>query len=160
MKMEKIILDTITWSTPEYSHKERSNDWLWTVGLIVIVGCGFALWFHNYIFAIFIFIAGASLIMFSIREPGEVTFKIETDGFTMGRDTYDWDKLKSFNIKEKETEEYAKLLIETKKHFLPVYTIILPKKMIEQVKNNLIKVIPTSEINESQSMLFAEKIGL
>lgn len=160
MEIEKITLDTITWSTPEYSHKERTNDWFWTVGLIAVVGCGVAVWFHNYIFAIFIIIAGASLIMFNIREPEEVTFIIETEGLTMGRDLYPWKELKSFNIKEKDQSENAKLLIETKKHFLPIYTIILPKEMVEQVKKNLIKVIPASEINESQSMLFAEKIGL
>lgn len=160
MEMEKIILDTITWSTPEYSHKERSNDWFWTIGLIAVVGCGIALWFHNYIFAIFIILAGASLIMFNIRKPEEITFTIETEGLTMGREAYPWKNIKSFNIKEKDSDEYAKLLIETKKHFLPIYTIILPKEMVEQVKKNLIKVIPASEINESQSMIFAEKIGL
>ena len=50
--MDEIELDTITWTVPEYSHKERDNDWFWTIGLIAIVGCGIAFWFHNYLFAL------------------------------------------------------------------------------------------------------------
>jgi hypothetical protein len=160
METDKIKLETISWSSPEYYHKERSNDWFWTVGIIAIIGSVAAVWFNNYIFAIFIIISGASLIMFTIRPPHDTNFIIETDGLTMGRDLYEWKKIKSFNIKETEKDLYAKLLIETNKNFLPIYTIILPKEYTSKVKENLLKVIPISEINESQSMLFAEKIGL
>lgn len=160
METDKIILDTISWSAPEYYHKEHGNDWFWTVGLIALIGCGITIWLHNYIFAIFIFISGCSLIMFTIRAPHDIIFTIETKGLTMGRDFHTWKSIKSFNIKDNETDIYAKLLIETSKHFLPIYTIPLPKEHMEKVKENLLKVIPRSEINESQSMLFAEKLGL
>lgn len=157
--MDEIIINTIEWSAPEYSHKERDNDWFWTIGLVTIVACGIAVWTHNYVFAIFLFISGSCLIMFTIRPPEIITFIIETKGLSMGKDLYEWKRIKSFNVKNNTADAYAKLLIETNKHFLPIYTISLPKDKVGEVKETLFKVTTRSEINESPSMLFMEKLG-
>jgi len=157
--MDEIKLNTIEWTVPEYSHKERDNDWFWTLGLITIVSCGIAIWLHNYVFAIFLFVAGSSLILFTIRHPQEITYKIETKGLTMGKDLYPWKSLKSFNFKNIETEPFAKLMIETSKYFLPIYTIPVPKEQEQKIKETLLLVIPRSEIDESKSMVFMEKLG-
>jgi hypothetical protein len=98
--------------------------------------------------------------MFNIRKPKDSNFSIETKGLTMGKDAYEWKNIKSFNIKESEEDSFSKLLIETKNHFLPIYTIPLPKGMDDKVKENLLRVLPRSEINEPKLIIFAEKIGL
>lgn len=157
--MDEIKLNTVEWRVPEYSHKERENDWFWTIGLITVVACGIAIWLHNYVFAIFLLISGASLILFTLRHPQEVTYKIETKGLSMGKDLYPWKGLKSFNIKNIEHEPYAKLMIETSKYFLPVYTIPVPKDLETRVKETLLLVLSRSEIDESRSMVFMEKLG-
>lgn len=157
--MDEIIINTIMWQAPEYSHKERDNDWFWTIGLITIIACGIAIWLHNYLFSVFIFISGCCLIMFTMRPPEIITFIVETKGLSMGKDLYEWKSIKSFNIKNNTTDAYAKLLIETSKHFLPIYTIPLPKDKIDEMKTTLLKIIPRSEIDESKSMVFMEKLG-
>jgi len=157
--MNEVKIDTIEWLAPEYSHKERDNDWFWTIGLITIVACVIAIWLHNYVFAIFLFISGASLILFTLRRPPNVNYKIESKGLTMGKDHYDWKKIKSFNLKYNEGDIFAKLLIETSKYFLPVYTIPFPKEKAKEIKKNLLLIIPRSEIDESKSMVFMEKLG-
>lgn len=157
--MDEIKINTIEWSAPEYVHKERSNDWFWAIGLVTIVACGIAIWLHNYVFAIFLLISGGCLIMFTLRAPQEVKYVIETKGLTMGKDLHTWKSIKSFNIKKNDTDSSAKLLIETGKHFLPIYTIPLPKELAEEVKDTLLKVATRSEIDESRSMIFMEKLG-
>jgi hypothetical protein len=159
--MDEIKINTIQWSAPEYSHKERDNDWFWAICLITIVACGVAIWLHNYVFAIFLFISGGCLILFTFRHPQDVNYIIGNKGLSMGKDLYSWKVLKSFNIKDNENESdlYFKLLIETSKYFLPIYTIPLPKEMREEVKETLLKIIPRSEIDESKSMVFMEKLG-
>lgn len=157
--MDEIKINTIEWSAPEYTHKERGNDWFWTLGLITIVACGIAIWLHNYVFAVFLVISGCCLIMFTMRRPQDITFIVETKGLTMGRDLHTWKSLKSFNIKNNEHDVYAKLLIETSKYFLPIYTLPFPKEKIDEVKEALLKVLPRSEIDESKSMIFMEKLG-
>ena len=157
--MDEIKLNTISWSAPEYTHKERGNDWFWTIGIVTIVACGIALWLHNNVFAIFLLVSGGCLIMFTLRHPQDVIYIIETKGLSMGKDLYEWKGLKSFNIKNDDKSEYAKLLIETSKYFLPIYTIPVPKEQSEEVKQTLLQVLPRSEIDESKSMVFMEKLG-
>ena len=157
--MDEIKIEKIEWSAPEYSHKERSNDWFWTIGIITIIACGIALWLRNNVFAIFLLISGGCLIMFTMRHPRDITYIIETKGLSMGKDLHPWKDIKSFNIKDDEPGIYAKLLIETSKYVLPIYTIPLPKNEMDEVKEVLLKVSKRSEINESQSMLFMEKLG-
>ena len=158
---DEVIIDKVEWSAPEYTHRERTNDWFWTVSVLTIVACGFALWSQNYIFAIFLALSGLCLIIFTVRHPREVDHMIETKGFTMGkRDFYEWKKIKGFNVKDGPDDRYVKLLIETTGHFLPIHTIPVPKDKIAEVKMNLFKLIPKIDIDESQSTIFAEKIGL
>ena len=157
--MDEVQINTISWQAPEYTHKERGNDWFWTIGIITVVACIIAIWLHSYVFAIFLLLSGLCLIMFTIRKPQDVIYTIETKGLFMGKDLYEWKGLKSFNIKKNDSDMYAKLLIETSKYFLPIYTIPLPKENVEEVKQALFKVLSKSEIDESKSMVFAEKLG-
>ncbi|NVN97142.1 hypothetical protein HXX01_02835 [Candidatus Nomurabacteria bacterium] len=155
--MEEIILDKIEWQAPEYKHKDKSIDFIWAIGLVAIVMCGFAIWQANYVFAIFILVSAATLILFSIRQPQDIVFIIETNGFSMGKDKYEWKKIKGFNIKKQDNE--ASLLIELDKYLLPVYTVALPLELADNARENLLKVIPNIELEESKSMKFMEKIG-
>jgi len=155
--MEEITINKIEWRAPEYKHEEKSMDFLWTIGLVTLILFGLAIWKNNYLFAVFLAISGASLVFFSIREPEEISFSIETSGFTMGKEKYEWKNVKGFNIKKE--EKYNVLLVEINKYLLPVYTIPLPTDIIPEVRESLLKVIPGKELEESKSMKFMEKIG-
>ena len=155
--MDEIVLESIEWQAPEYNHKKKTPDFLWTIGLIAFAVAVVSLWFGNIVFAIFVILAGASLIMFTVREPGQMNFSIKTEGLGVGKEKYEWKNIKGFNIIKGEV--YGKLLIETSKYFLPVYAIPFPISMEEQIKTELSKVIQKIEIKESASMAFAEKIG-
>lgn len=155
--MDEIIIDKVEWSAPEYKHEEKSIDFIWAIGLVALVACGIAVWQHNYLFAVFLIIAGASLILFSIRHPRDVSFSIETTGITIGKDKYEWKSIKGFDIKKNDGSPV--LLIELDKYFLPVYTIPLPLDLIPSIKESLLKVIPNIELEESKSVKFMEKVG-
>ncbi len=155
--MEEVIINKIEWYAPEYKHKEKSIDFIWTIGLVTIVSCVIAFWLKNYLFAVFILISGASLILFSIRHPEDVYFSIEDEGFTLGKDRYSWTKIKGYNIKKENDESI--LLLEVDKRLLPVYTIPLPKEKTDQIKETLSKVAQSKDIEESKSMKFMEQLG-
>ncbi|MES2930476.1 MAG: hypothetical protein V4665_01700 [Patescibacteria group bacterium] len=157
--MEDITFDTIEWQAPEYSHKTRSADWYWTIGLAAIAGCIVALVFGSYVFAIFIFISGGCLILFTLREPEQFQFAIETEGLRIGKDLYSWKNIKGFTIKNKKGDAYAKLIVQTHKYFLPVYTILLPKELVPETRETLLRVVPPVDLEESRSMVFMEKLG-
>lgn len=156
--MEEITLNKIEWTAPEYKHESKSVDFIWTIGLVAIVVFVLAIWRQNYLFSVFVLIAGGSLILFSIRQPQNVNFVIETKGLTMGKEKYEWKNIKGFNIK-KEEGTMSTLLVEINKYLLPVYPITLPTELIPNVREELTKVIPNIELEESKSMKFMEKIG-
>ncbi len=155
---EDVTINKIEWSALEYSRKEHSTDWYWAVGLITLAIIVATIWTKSYLFALFILISSASLILFSLRHPQEVIFSIETKGLRMGRDNYPWEKIKGFNIRKR--EEQNKLLIEIDKYFLPVYTIPVPSELVAEIKETLLKVKPVLDLKESRSMQFIEKLGL
>lgn len=154
---EEVTINKIEWVGLEYNHREHSTDWYWSIGLITLIAFGITVWFKNYVFGIFILISGASLALFALRHPPEVTFIIETEGLTMGKDKYEWKNIKGFDVKK--GKDFSKLLIETKKYFLPVYTIPIPNELVDEIKESLNKVTSRLELNESPSMLFMEKLG-
>lgn len=155
--VEKIEIEKMEWTAPEYSHQERSADWYWTVGLIFLIAIGASVWFKNYVFAIFLFISGVSVFLFAFRHPPKVYYSVDTNGFTMGKDKHDWANIKGFDIKK--DERGTRLLVELKKYFLPVYTIPIPDEMADQLKEELEKVSEEKELYESQSLLITEKLG-
>jgi len=156
--MEEINIDKVEWTTLEHEHKEHNVDWFWAIGLIVIISAGASIWMKNYLFAIFIFISGASLIFITLRKPQEITFSFDTKGLIMGGSSHPWKEIKGFNIIKGETNDL--LLVETSKQFLPIYTITIPQNLTTEIKESLLKVIPiNSEIKESPSMKFMEKLG-
>jgi hypothetical protein len=157
--MDEIKIETVTWTAPEYMHKDHSNDWFWTIGLIALVGCIIAIWFESYVFAIFIFISGVSLIMFTVKQPRIFKFTMDSKGIKVDNEKFQWENLKSFNIKEVDTGDFNKLMIETNKSFLPIYTFLIPKEKMGIIKKEVIKIIKKSEIDESRTIQFAEKIG-
>lgn len=157
--MKEKNIERINWIAPEYLYKEHSNDWFWTIGLIALVGTIAAIWFESYVFAIFIFISGISLIMFTVKQPKIFEFTIDNKGLMVGKEEFFWKDLKSFNIKELESSEFNKLLVETSKSFLPIYSFFIPKEITEKIRREVGKMVRKSEIDESRTIQFAEKIG-
>ncbi len=156
--MDEIILKTTSWSFPEYNHIERSVDWFWGVGIVAFLFAVGAIFIGNYMFAVFILVGGASIILFNIRRPRDITITIETDGFTIGNEKHEWKKMKGFRIKK--TDTGSKLLIRTGQKFLPTFTIPLSQDIEQDVKESLSKVLTVmDELDESPSVVFMEKLG-
>lgn len=156
--MEEIILNTVSWTEKEYDHKERHIDWYWTLGLISLIGMGLTIWKGNYLFALFILVSTACIILFYSRHPMDIEFIIQTSGFTIGKEFYKWQDIKSFNIDK--SGKYPKLILEINKYFLPISTIPANNEVIEDIRTELTKIIPQKDIKESPTMVFIEKFGL
>lgn len=155
--MQEEILNSISWETLEYEHRNHSTDFLWSIGLMTIVSAVLAIILRNYLFSVFIIISGFCLIIFSIRKPEKITCLVDNSKISLGRDEYVWKNIKNFYINKKGNS--VKLLINTNENFLPVYAVPLPDYLVEEVRSALLKKIPESEIEESQPVLFMEKLG-
>ena len=62
--------DTVfSWEVDEYIERDRSNDWFWTVGLIVLTGIVISIILKNFVFAMFLLVAAGTLSVFIFRKP-------------------------------------------------------------------------------------------
>lgn len=148
---------TLTWQAFEYEHESKSNDWFWTIGLIALVGAGISIYFHSYLFAVFILISGFMIIYLKINPPHEYNIEINENSIKVDNTVYEFKYLKGYTIIE---GEKPKLLIETNKYFLPVINIPMLQYSENSVKAMLSEKLPELELKESRSMLLANKLGL
>lgn len=155
--MEDTKNQSLSWTAPEYTHRPKSVDFLWGVGLLGLIGTVISIFLGNYIFAIFIILSSVMLIIFATRHPHEANFEINNTGIVFGEENHPYKNIKGFIIRD--ANPYSKLIIETNKYFLPIYTIPLPHELEEDVYDILSQVIEEKEIEETHSSKFMERIG-
>ena len=69
-------METLQWSVVEYEEKERSADWFWALGIIIVAGSIAAIIFGDFFFAILLVVGGACLAMFAVRKPETITYEL------------------------------------------------------------------------------------
>src|SRR5687767_11300806 len=88
----------IVWSAPEYEEKERSQDWFWALGIIIITGALASIIFGNYFFAALLIIAGGLLAFFALKKPDMVVYELNEKGLQIHGRIYPYDSIKAFWI--------------------------------------------------------------
>lgn len=161
MDMEENKFEKIEWSELEYEEKERSVDWFWALGVIVVAGSIASILFKNYFFAMLLIISGIMLGFFAIKKPEVVPYELNNKGFKIKNRLYPFDTIKSFyvQIKVPNTEIIKPtLFIKSDRILLPVLSIpieinsakkireiMLSQKIVEEV----MKEHPSDKIMEN-----------
>ncbi len=112
----------IEWDAHSYEHKERSSDWFWAVGIVVISLAVASIILGNIIFGILIIVCAFSLSLFINRPPENIHVTIDEVGITRGNLRYPFDTLHSFWIDEEHS--HKKIILRSQKTFMPL--IIVP----------------------------------
>ncbi len=147
----------ITWSAEEYEHKEKSVDWFWALGIIVVAGAAASILYKNYLFAIVIILGGLSMMLFSGRHPRMVEFEINKEGIRIDDYTYPYAKIKGFWIDPNDTPR--KLYFESHRFFMPIITLPLEFMDADEVKAFLKKHIEEKEIHAPNSHKVMDYLG-
>ena len=92
-------MTNLNWSTMEYEYKERSTDWYWALGIIILAGSITSIILHNYFFAILLILGGGCIIMFSIKKPEMVIYELNEKGLKINNQLYEFIKIKSFFVR-------------------------------------------------------------
>lgn len=105
------MYDQISWTELEFPHHERSSDWYWIYGIVVVIGALIAIILNNILFGIFILLAGGIVGVFASKRPDEITVTISRKGIQLEDKLYTYRSIDSFWIDET-NEERPKLLLE------------------------------------------------
>lgn len=139
----------LEWHSPEHHFDKKSNDWYWILGIVILGVSVLAFYFDNFLFGIFIIIAGLTIGMLSYRETKVVPVKISTRGIIFGNYLYPWMSCKSFWI-EDEHIHGARILIHPTNSYLPLIVIPINEEVdLNDVRGILLEFLKEEFLQES-----------
>jgi len=141
------------WDAHEYEHKERSSDWFWAVGIIVVSIAIVSVIFGNIIFAILILVGAFSLSLFANRPPTTLHVVVDETGIARGRIRYPYSTLVSFCI---DTEHpHKKIILRSERLLMPLIIVPINDEVDTDALHNKLSDILKEEFH---SLPFVERI--
>ena len=135
----------IKWEAPESEHREHTADWYWAVGIVTVSLAIAFLIAGNILLSLILILGIGTLLVRSKHPPKMIPCEISRKGVRAGKTLYLWESLDSFWIQEDEETagdfKEAKLLLTSKKHFMPHIIIHLDNAPIEEIHEYLSKMI-------------------
>lgn len=157
------IEEKITWSALEYEEKERSNDWFWALGVIVVTSSIASIIFENYFFAALLVLAGVLLGFFAVKKPRLITYELNKKGLRIEKSLYPYENIKSFWVQlgvKGETNLKPMLFMHTERAFMPIISIPIEEHLAPQIHSFLLaKNITEEEMKEHISDKIMEILG-
>ncbi len=150
--------DSFEWEVPEHEQSHKTWDWYVTVPTIFISLVVVSFFFENYLFAVFVLIAGFALVFYAHRDPDILNVTIGERGVRINDSFYPFSSLTAFAFEEKEGHDL--LLLRSERFFAPLITIPIPHSIdIEDVADFLLDFLDEEELFEPLSQKIMEYLG-
>lgn len=151
---------SISWETYEHEHREKSKDWYWSLGIIIVTASILSIVFGNYIFGVLIIVMGVSLAVVGSKEPDLITFELNKMGVRIGKKLFPYATLEAFWVQDNsEHNRISQLLIRSRKTMVPLLVIPLDGVETEDIRDFLLYHLLEKEMEESLSQLIMESLG-
>ena len=147
----------ISWNAPEHLHIEKKPDWYWTVGIITLALVAVAIILGNIITGIFILVATSALVIHASKPSQNVYHEVNDRGIIIDGILYPFLSLESFWIPHDEFP--PKILVKSRKTFMPYIVIYIDEVDPEEVREILLKYIAETEHHEPLLKHLFERLG-
>jgi hypothetical protein len=156
--MSRAVL--LEWEGREYDHVPKSADWYWVLGIIAAAIAIAAILFGNYLLALLVIIAAATIALHAAKEPPIHRFGLVDKGLMIGEDLHPFEHMISFSILEDPEGELPPLLsIKNETWFSPHLVIPLADVDAEAVYIHFAQHVDEREHTHSLSDLVAALLG-
>lgn len=146
MKQMETILE---WHSPEHHFDKKSKDWYWILGVIVVGASVLAFYFGNFLFGIFVIIAGLTLGMLSYKETKVIPIKIVHKGIVFDKQLHPWMSYRSFWIEDEHTHGF-RILMHPTSSYLPITVIPVNEEVdLNDVRDVLLEFLEEEFLEES-----------
>lgn len=153
--------NTLTWEAAEYDFLERTPDWFWTLGIIIVAGSLTAIILKDFLFAIVILLAGFTIALFGMRQPPLHRFELSERGVRIGSKLYPYTSLRSFWVADHHDFLPPKLLVTSHKPFVPHLVIPLAEDSDpREIRQFLLPHLKEEEQHESLAHHIFSWLGL
>lgn len=148
-----------SWDTLEYEHREKSADWFWALGILVVVGAAIAFISKNLLFGFLILLGGFMIGLFANKKNNPISVEISAHGITVNKNNMLFSSISAFWL-YRNPFGIRKLVLKTNQNLTPIISIPLPDDInAVELRDFLIKNIPEQELKESFIDLMSEKLG-
>lgn len=142
---------------PEYEHREKTNDWYWALGVVVVCGSIASIIYENYLFAGVLVLSGILMGHFASQRPEMISYEVNNKGFKLKNHTYPYKKIKSFFVGG---EKDLYLFIKLDRPFLPMIYMPIEKHLGEMIRAKFLSQgVTEEEMKEHPSEKIMEMIG-
>lgn len=139
----------VSWQAPEHIEHDRDIRWYISVGVVALIIFFISLLLGNFLFAIFIALAGVLMVTLSHKKPEIYTFKINKDGVYIGDDIFhDYENIEGFGIIEHE-HKLDEIIIKKDRILVPFIKLPIDSRTLPQAKRVLKKKLKEEEYRES-----------
>lgn len=157
---EQTIQNTLTWKAYEHKHKgDKSTDWYWTLGLVVLSIAIASILLGNSLFALLIIVAASALGLSANQKSIENSYTINTRGISINERLYPYKNLEAFWIDETRPGDNV-LIIDAQQSLVPHLIINIPSSIDPNtVQDYLLDYLPEDELYESPAQRIGELFG-
>lgn len=139
-----------SWEFPEFIKYQRNAAWYVTAFLIGGLFLVYAIWTYNFLFAFIIIMLGFIIILYIIKEPITIRFKITEDGLELNHHFYPYKEIKAFWVIY-EPPEVKNLYFEFKSAIKPKFSIPLLAENPLEIRKMLLKYLNEDLEKEEES---------
>ena len=155
--------EKLSWAAPEYEEKEKSKDWFWALGIIIVTGSIASAIYENYFFAALLILSGILLGFFAIKKPEMLYYELNDKGLKIKNRLYSYENIKSFWVQSgapTETGIKPLLFINSERAFMPILNIPIEEEMAQDIHFFLSSHnVPEVEMKEHPSDKIMEILG-
>lgn len=147
----------VSWKSPSHLHMEKGQDWYWAVGIITLAIAVVCFIFGNVVPGIFVIVSAVVLVIHASQPPKMLDCAVTDRGIVAGDTLYPFLELDSFCIPH--DHEPAKLLLKSRKLFMPIIVVYIEDIDPEEIRQALLKYIAEENHRESIIKLLFERFG-
>ena len=136
----------ISWHAPAHYYVEKKPDWYWVVGILTLAVAVVCFIFLQIIPGIFVIVAAVALVLHASHPPKRVYCEINDRGIIVDKVLYPFLTIDSFWIPHDEFPH--KLILRSRKLFMPLIIIYVDEVDPESVREVLLKYIAETEHHE------------
>lgn len=148
-----------SWTTYEYEHREKSTDWYWALGILVVVTAAISFINKNLLFGFLILMGGFMIGLFANKKNNPVSVEVSVRGININETALNFSDIVAFWM-YRNPLGIRKLILKTNKAMIPMVSIPLSEDMrAAELREFLLTKITEKELKESFIDLVSERIG-
>lgn len=155
--------DIISWSAPQYEHREHPTDWYWAIGIVTVSLAVAFIIVGNTLLSLVLLLGMGTLLLYQKHPPHIIDCAISKKGIHQGKTLHPWESIASFwvleGLNDVKYHRDPKILITSKKPLMPHIVIPLTDEVIDDVHEILVSRLHEEHQIEPLPERLMRKIG-